>query len=185
MGKSISEVAAPIGAIVGVGKGVSDYLEGEQQKKQAKNAAKEADAKREQLSLRQEATYRTQRTALQGAIESFYKQKGWELPKALPGAYTTRPLPGDAPLYPGYDVNPSEWTHKRVDGEPAVMETDSEEPAVDMSVETPESTAPVTAGSSIQQIVRPAFLPTATAPAVSPGNNGLDDIVLKVGRRYG
>lgn len=190
MGKSVSEVVGPIGTVVGVGKGISDYLEGEQQKKQAKNAAKEADAKREQLSLRQEATYRTTRHALQGAIEDFYKQKGWELPKHLPGAFTTRPLPGDAPLYPGYDVNPSEWTHKRTDGETDVAE-ETAAPEVDTTVEVPESTMPIGEGSAIRQVEKPALLPTAPVPVQvqTPVQmvrlNPLDDIVTKVGRRYG
>lgn len=187
MGSALPIIASGIG----VAKGINDYAEGEQDKRRVKNAGKEADAKREQLSLRQEATYRTSRTGLQGAIEDFYKQKGWKLPEHLPGAFTTRPLPGDAPLYPGYDINPSEWTHEPV--------TDDEEAGAQASTasQTSEpgaeevSIAPQAQGQVAPQApVLPNGIAEVKTNVVAPkpisiAMNPLNDLVYRVGQRYG
>lgn len=93
----VMDVATPI--LSGIGAGAK-IISAEQTKSQLKKAGKEQEAALDDLSLRREATYRNSRIGLQGAIEDFYKQKGWKIPERLPGAFTTRGLPGEGPLYP-------------------------------------------------------------------------------------
>lgn len=90
--------AAPIAAGVGA---AAEIWQGEKEMDRMKDARRDQRASLDDAAYRREATYRGDRSALQGAIEDFYKQKGWAIPERLPGAYTTRGLPGEAPLYPG------------------------------------------------------------------------------------
>lgn len=105
-----SVVGGTIGAITGgpagmaIGSGIGSALGGSvdegRNRRAIKNNTRQAEAARDDLSMRREATYRASRQGLQNAIEDFYKQKGWALPDKKPGAFTTRGLPGEAPLYP-------------------------------------------------------------------------------------
>lgn len=101
MGETASVIASGVGA-------GAQILEGEQEHRRITDNRREQRAALDDLAYRREATYRNSRMMLQGAIEDFYKQKGWQIPERLPGAYTVRGLPGEAPLYPGVSrENPS------------------------------------------------------------------------------
>lgn len=92
--------AAAIPAVVaGVGLGIGE-LERKQERDALADARHRAEAGREDLGQRREATYRSDRQGLQGAIDQYYQARGWKVPERLPGAFTTRGLPGEAPLYP-------------------------------------------------------------------------------------
>lgn len=118
---SVSSIGGAIGGIAGaasgfgpagmaIGSGVGSAIGGSfdeaRDRKASKRNADKATAALDDLSMRREATYRASRTQLQGAIEDFYKQKGWPLPEVKPGAYTTRALPGEGPLYPDAGAKP-------------------------------------------------------------------------------
>lgn len=94
MGSVGSAVASGVGTI-------AQIAEGEREHERLQDNRREQRAALDDLAYRREATYRNSRMALQGAIEDFYKQKGWAIPERLPGAFTVRGLPGEAPLYPG------------------------------------------------------------------------------------
>lgn len=76
----------------------------------------------EDASLRNEANYRMNRALLMTGIEDFYKKKGWKLPEQIPGAGTSRSLPGDAPLYPQYNTPKSDWAYPQQQAAPAPAE---------------------------------------------------------------
>lgn len=103
--------------------------------KDAKSVQRETDRRSEDTSFRQEATYRYKREMLQGAIEDFYKKKGWKLPEALPGAFTTRSLPGEVPLYPDYDIPRPDTYYQKL--EPEMIEEEMAE------TPTPNTALPV------------------------------------------
>jgi hypothetical protein len=124
--------AAPIMAGVGA---AAEIIQGEREIGQIKDARREQRDSLDDAAYRREATYRGNREALQSGIEDFYKQKGWKLPERLPGAYTTRGLPGEAPLYPG--VSKENPALKTADAED---ETEAQQIASSIynSVETPD-----------------------------------------------
>ena len=132
MGGSDALATVKAGAgILGLGKSVADESQNE---KRNENANKGYQAKLEQTDLRREATYRENRAMLKGAIQSYYKAQGWPLPAdSAPGAGTSRPLPGDAPLYPEYDINPSEWSHENDKKTPEQIAAEEESSVIDAS----------------------------------------------------
>lgn len=90
--------AASIGSAV-VGLGIGE-LQRKRERDALGDARDEARAGREDLGQRREATYRHNREGLQGAIDQYYQARGWKVPERLPGAFTTRALPGEGALYP-------------------------------------------------------------------------------------
>lgn len=95
-------VGGPGGAAIGsgIGGGIGGGLDEDQAQRENKRNKRKYDEARDDASMRAEANYRSGRAGLQGAIEDFYKQKGWKLPDhSTPGYGTARGLPGEAPLY--------------------------------------------------------------------------------------
>lgn len=115
-----------IAAIAGGAQAGGALMERKQSKDEIKRA-RESQGRLEDVGMRAEATYRTNRSMLQSAIADFYKQKGWELPEAIPGAGTTRPLPGEEKLYPDYGMNVGDWYYGKVEPKEENKE-DTEEP---------------------------------------------------------
>jgi hypothetical protein len=119
-------VAAAIPAVVaGTGLAIGE-LERKQERDALARSRRTAEAGREDLGQRREATYRSDRQGLQGAIDQYYQSRGWKVPERLPGAFTTRALPGEAPLYPNKE-----------------SESESKESAVESESATPISSAPI------------------------------------------
>jgi hypothetical protein len=105
--KVVEPVIGPATVGMGIFNGIKGQMDAKADQRRAKEVANEARKGLDDLSMRREATYRAKRAELQGAIESFYKEKGWPLPdKTLPGYGTTRALPGEKPLYEGVSDAP-------------------------------------------------------------------------------
>jgi hypothetical protein len=96
----MGSAAAAVQTVAPIIGGIKGAVDEERSRSRERQIANRTKGELDDASLRREATYRGQRQALAGAIESFYKQKGWELPKHYAGEYTTRALPGEGPLYP-------------------------------------------------------------------------------------
>lgn len=122
----------------------SGVMGGLQADRQEQKNDRRTQGKVEDASLRNEANYRTNRAMLMTGIEDFYKKKGWKLPESVPGTGTSRSLPGDAPLYPGYDIPKSDWAYEQ-------------QP-------TPTPTSSASEGEAA-----PAIAPIASQPVVSEG----------------
>lgn len=116
-----------IAAIAGGAQAGGALMERKQSKDEIKRS-RESQGRLEDVGMRTEATYRTNRSMLQSAIADFYKQKGWELPEALPGAGTTRPLPGEEKLYPDYEANVGDWYYGKVEPKEESKEESTESP---------------------------------------------------------
>lgn len=117
-----------IAAIAGASGMGLNALQGRKQNKEETERLREYQGRLEDIGMRTEATYRTNRSMLQSAIADFYKQKGWELPEAIPGAGTTRPLPGEEKLYPDYEANVGDWYYGKVEPKEKDEEEDTEKP---------------------------------------------------------
>lgn len=101
MGDAAKAVVDPIVGTIGP---IAGVIQDEREHQRLKENRREQRDALDDLSYRREATYRNSRMALQGAIEDFYRQKGWAIPERLPGAFTARGLPGEQALYPGVSL---------------------------------------------------------------------------------
>lgn len=115
------------GALTGLAAGAGIVGGAKADRDEQKNDRR-AQGKMEQASLRNEATYRGNRGLLMSGIEDFFKKKGWALPEFAPGYGTSRPLPGDAPLYPDYNVPQSDWTYQQTQPTPTPQPTTDVDP---------------------------------------------------------
>lgn len=133
---------------------------GLQADRQEQKNDRRTQGKVEDASLRNEANYRTNRAMLMTGIEDFYKKKGWKLPESVPGTGTSRSLPGDAPLYPGYDIPKSDWAYP----EPAAQAPSSAAATEPVALGSPV-TAPVPVSSEPLNVPQPKNLMGSVAPA--------------------
>lgn len=117
-----------IGAIAGASGMGLNALQGRKRNKEETERLREYQGRLEDVGMRTEATYRTNRSMLQSAIADFYNQKGWKLPDTIPGAGTTRPLPGEEKLYPDYDANVGDWYYGKIEPKEEDKEEDTEKP---------------------------------------------------------
>lgn len=129
-----AESLAVAGPALGLGIG---ELERKQERDALARSRRTAEAGREDLGQRREATYRNNRQGLQGAIDQYYQARGWKVPERLPGAFTTRALPGEAPLYP---EEGSQAPSKASDSEGDTSSEATSVAAKQAPVEAPEAT---------------------------------------------
>lgn len=154
-------VGGPAGMAIGAGLGSAaggSVDEAGNRRDVARNT-REARAARDDASMRREATYRNSRQGLQNAIESFYKEKGWALPEKKPGAYTTRGLPGEGPLYPEGGAPPVPVGNAEAmssDGEASSAESASNAPVDMNSVDVGSMVGGANLGGVIE---KPVFAP--------------------------
>lgn len=164
VGAIAGSAGGPAGASAGssIGGAIGGAVDQHQDQNKEKIAKNDDQARTDDTSMRDEATYRANHAQLQSAISDYYKKQGWALPTETdPGAYTTRPLPGDAPLYPGYNIPGSTFDHTAV--APASAATSTGDPVADSAAagapiaNTQVGSGTVDApGSSIVQVAKPA-----------------------------
>lgn len=150
----------------------------------------------EQARLRQEATYRQDRGMLMSAIGDYYGKQGWAIPTgAAPGAGTSSPLPGDAPLYPNYNIPASPWDYQQkppVAGAPAPAadQTGQVQPTAPVQAGVAQGAQSVTANQQQQASsapvanIKPIALVGDTEKTGAPQDN-LKLLVQKLGGSYG
>lgn len=179
MGEGAKLGAATVGAIG------SEFSRAKRNKDETREARDYKD-RVEDTSMRGETTYRHKRSMLQGAIEDFYKQKGWPIPTAGEGAYTTRPLPGDKPLYEGYNVPRASWNYGKIEPQdvaPVPSPFPEPTPQIDIAGGTPSPDV-------VQGLTDMGITPTVpssqpTQQSMMAGTQELDPKIEETLRRYG
>lgn len=132
--------AAALPVIAGIG---SYFMNRNAAKQDTKNQRQSKD-RAEDTDIRREATYRANRGRLQNAIADFYKQKGWAMPEAPEGAFTSRALPGEQPIYGNTTLPEANWYYGSDTGSktsPPVGLSPVVDPGVGASI--PVSTTPL------------------------------------------
>lgn len=99
-----------------MGKQIAQISGTEKPLRASRTATDQANQTRQETQMRNEATYRAQAARYNAAINDYYAKQGWAVPDTStqpPGAFTTSPLPGDAPLYPDYKTPNSVYDYKQ------------------------------------------------------------------------
>jgi len=95
MGESVAMITTGMSA----GGVAQNELDRRKSSRDLANARHENNAQRDDISNRREATYRADRAGIQGALDQYYKDRGWAVPERLPGYGTAKQLPFEKPLY--------------------------------------------------------------------------------------
>jgi hypothetical protein len=98
-----------VGAALPVAGAAANYFMTNATTEEGRKNAEESKKRAEDTDVRREATYRGNRGMLQSAIADFYKQKGWAMPEMAEGAYTSRALPGEKPIYGDTTMPQADW----------------------------------------------------------------------------